>query len=654
MNARAAWLLLASLLCGSSLLARNQDRPLFRSGVELVQIDVSVLDAKRHPVKGLTAADFTVLENGVPRPVRAFNAIDLPAAAPPGRADWAMSVAPDVASNDVAAEDGRLVVILMDRTVPPGQPTITANRIATSTVNALGPHDLAAVVSTSGGVPQNFTADRARLLRAINQGDTSTDMSQDAKELLAQLSMQSMGQSLAPDPLSDGRCLCGLCVLDTVTNVADSLRGASARRKTLFFIGSSLIVQAPTRDPKADVGCDRLLKDARQKMFAALALSSMTVHSLDPAGIVNVSPVTRASSPLRAGRVAEVQQSEINDFLGNQESLGILPQQTGGRRVINTNLPEAKVPEIFHESDSYYVLAFEPDPAAKPGATRAIDVKVSARNVHVYTQHQYVAPSLAAPGAMRGTGTGVALNSALTGLLPTSARPLSLAVSSFAAPEGAGASLALAIDASAFARAGVEVPVESAVLVLNRSGRPVASTRQGATIAAGALAPGRDAEAQIRSQISLPPGDYEIRAAVRDPALDVSASVFSQIVVPAFAAAPLSLSDVIVQALPAPSPVIRRSFDRGDEVLAYLQVYQALGRTDPVVPVTVRVRVIDGAGRAVRDQSLTLSVSQFENRRAECRLALPVAHLASGEYLLGIDAAAGKDVATRQLRFTVR
>ena len=34
--------------------------PTFRAGVDVVQLDVSVLDKNRRPVRGLTAADFTL------------------------------------------------------------------------------------------------------------------------------------------------------------------------------------------------------------------------------------------------------------------------------------------------------------------------------------------------------------------------------------------------------------------------------------------------------------------------------------------------------------------------------------------------------------------------------------------------------------------
>ena len=43
--------------------------PSFRSGIDIVELDVSVLGKDRMPIRGLTAADFTVLEDGKPQPV---------------------------------------------------------------------------------------------------------------------------------------------------------------------------------------------------------------------------------------------------------------------------------------------------------------------------------------------------------------------------------------------------------------------------------------------------------------------------------------------------------------------------------------------------------------------------------------------------------
>ena len=253
-----------AILASAVLLAEEQsERPQFRTGVELLQLDVVVLDNKRQPVRGLTAADFTVLDNGVETPIRAFTPIEL-ARPRTNEAVWAGDVAPDVVTNQVGEEDGRLVVILMDRTIPIDQPTV-ARKIATTAVESLGPHDLAAVVSTNNSAVQsravqNLTADRARLLDAINAADPSTGMSATAEGI--------MNQPMSPfkvDPLNDSRCLCGLCVLETITRVAEAVQRTPRRPKLLLFIGSSIIWQArrPISESFQDPGCETRLEDAR-------------------------------------------------------------------------------------------------------------------------------------------------------------------------------------------------------------------------------------------------------------------------------------------------------------------------------------------------------------------------------------------------------
>src|SRR4051812_8540040 len=73
-------------------------QPRFNLATDLVRLDVSVLDKSRRPVRGLTAADFTILENGKPQSVAAFSAVNVPAPAPPS-APWMRDVAPDVRDN---------------------------------------------------------------------------------------------------------------------------------------------------------------------------------------------------------------------------------------------------------------------------------------------------------------------------------------------------------------------------------------------------------------------------------------------------------------------------------------------------------------------------------------------------------------------------
>ena len=52
--------------------------PAFRTSVDAIQLDVSVLDKDRRPVRGLTAADFTVLEDAKPARIVGFSARNSP------------------------------------------------------------------------------------------------------------------------------------------------------------------------------------------------------------------------------------------------------------------------------------------------------------------------------------------------------------------------------------------------------------------------------------------------------------------------------------------------------------------------------------------------------------------------------------------------
>ena len=304
-----------ALLSLIALLATQQPsgpQATFRTGVDVVQLDVSVLDKDRKPVRGLTASDFTILEDGKARPLVAFVPVDLTApessSAPAG---WVREVAPDVITNQVRPE-GRLVVIMFDWSIR-FYDQLLAKRIAVAAVDQLGPDDLAAVVFTSAfgnsGAPQNFTADRARLLAAINQ----------PFPVAAQNPAHGPGHDPRngnevmiddPEGYESGDCHCRVCVPETIGRVADAVRDVQGRRKIVLFIGTYFRIYEALRGPQTRQGpefkpglggkqviypgeCSAPLKDARAKMERATALANLTIHTLDPVGVE-----TEGNSPL--------------------------------------------------------------------------------------------------------------------------------------------------------------------------------------------------------------------------------------------------------------------------------------------------------------------------------------------------------------------
>jgi VWFA-related protein len=524
-------------------------------------------------------------------------------------------------------------------------------RIAAAAVDALGPNDLGAVVSTHNnavqdGRVQNFTADHQRLLRAINHGDPATGISPEAEIIMGKL-----------DPRNDGRCLCGLCVLETITRVADAVQNMPRRRKVLFFIGSDILWQSsrPVAEASQDPGCESRLKDARAVMFAAVDRANLPIHSIDPQGLVNLGPQTMGGArggfdrPVNSGPAERLQkqQTATNNSITSRQNLDVLPARTGGRTVVARNDPEQAVPEIVRESEAYYVLGIERGRSTGPDERHSLEVKVARKGVRAYAQRLYVAT----PDPTNASTPPATPDDALRRLMPSASLPLALGVTTFASPDGEQAIVRVSIDAAAFARTDrTAVPLDIMVQAVDRVGRQVALAKQQSTITVDAVA-GRSHDVTVQSQLQLPHGDYEIRAAVADPATGRVASVFSDVTVAEFDRAPLSLSDVAIET--ANAPTTRRVFRPSDQVRAVLQIYQGTERTDAIAPVTMRVQILDSKGAAIRDQSLPFGEQAFANRRAECVITVPVANLPPGDYLLKLEASTARHQAGRALRLAV-
>ncbi|ODS52642.1 MAG: hypothetical protein ABS36_16475 [Acidobacteria bacterium SCN 69-37] len=360
----------------------------------------------------------------------------------------------------------------------------------------------------------------------------------------------------------------------------------------------------------------------------------------------------------------EALQAEMNEALATQGTLRVLPDLTGGRTVVNRNAPEQTVSAIFRESESYYLIGFEAARDPHAGAFRSIDVKVARRDVQVSTRRRYLPPaaSEATSSAPASVRRGVAPDDAVNGLLPDATRPLTMAVAAFASPDGGDAIVSASVDVSGFVYdTASSIPLDVSVSAVDQAGRSVASARQTSTIPGPRPASNTGVPIHLPTHLVLPPGDYEVRVAVTDTTTDTMASVFSQIVVPAFASERLALSDIAIErpasaaaSVPA-APTTERSFARTDQVQALLQISQGTERTDSLQPASLRVRIIDTHDVAERDQSIVLAPDQFgTNRTATSRLTLPVQNLAPGEYLLRVEAAIGERTAARLVRFAVR
>ena len=633
----------------------------FRAGVDLVQVDVSVLDKLRKPVRGLTAADFTLFEDGKPRPIVAFSAVDLPAG-DPTIAPWTADVAPDVSTNTLP-EEGRLVVIVLDRSIPDGFPMLNARAIAKASVRELGPGDLAAVVDTGGGTPHDFTADRAALVAAIDGDYPAAELSDSANEvwsdLLAGLENPVSNPGLAALEFS-AQCLCGACVLDSIARIAEAVRDVPRRRKSLLFIGRDLQVET------TESICIDPVRKAREAMFRALDLASLTVHSLDPGGLETLS--NAAGTRVRGGAAGSAYLMRARGNLVRQGNISVLPDRTGGRTVLNTNDPVARVPEIFAESDSYYLLGFEP--AVADGRRHEMKVRIDRRGLDVRTRREFVAEGKTAAEQGVTDSPGSAIR-AIGGLMPAhDGVALTARASALPAPGTHAPVLAVAVHVEQDggtdppAAVGAAEPVELVTEILTMAGRPVGVLRQTLRVQPRPGV-GRTMGYDVLQRIPARPGRYELRIGVHNMATGGTGSVYTFVDVPDYRRTPFALSDIQIY-LPSASPAMagelsdvllapvtaRRTFDHDQRATAFVRLYQAPGAP---VRVFLSTSIVDDRNRRRYGQEGSIEAARFTTAGAtDYVVDLPTGELEPGEYLLTVDAKAGMTDAVREVRFKMR
>jgi len=367
---------------------------------------------------------------------------------------------------------------------------------------------------------------------------------------------------------------------------------------------------------------------------------------------------TAENSPLGGG---------LDAIRERQDDLKLLADITGGRTVMSTNAPEALLPAVFAESQSYYLLAFAPADRTPNGKYHKIEVKVNRPGTSVRTRSGYYAGETRAAGSKPSIVSPEAA-AAMDGVLPRTDVPLSASVAPFAAPAKGEAAVAVVLGVRQRVpsdRSDSNRPVKVLAAAFDRNGRSVQSVEQTVGIDLPANAAG-DFGYEVLSRLSLKPGRYEIRVAL-DAGATERASVYTYVDVPNFAEQPLSLSGIVLGTSPSPSsaplnafkdllplvPTARREFARTSRASAFLRVYQRLN--EAARPVTVTAQIHDTAGRILMKDAATLEATQFGvNLAADYRIALPIERLNAGEYLLTVEATEGKFTARREVRVRVR
>jgi hypothetical protein len=258
---------------------------------------------------------------------------------------------------------------------------------------------------------------------------------------------------------------------------------------------------------------------------------------------------------------------------------------------------------------------------------------------------------------------------ALASPIPESDIPMQVVAMPFARPGAREALVGLVLHARQKVPVGSDGVAEVEVLAraFTPEGRDRGLDRRTATLR---LVPNAadEVEYEVLTRLELAPGRYSLRLALAHGATQTRGSVYTDVTVPDFAKAPLSMSGVMLTASNAPRtaptdlfadvvpedvvPTTRREFAAGDWATAFARVYEGGSRTPAAISVTMRI--VDAADRTVAQHVQTITPEQFgDDRACDIRYPLPLAGLAPGRYLLTIDATAGEATVRRDVRFEI-
>ena len=633
-----------SVMAATILFAQQQKPPTFRARLELVQIDVTVLDSNRMPIRGLTIDDFTLMEDGEERPIRGFAEINIPDAKD-GPA-WMKDSVPDVRT----ADDGRIIVFLLDdaqtdAVLKPELWAATVRKTIGEFIDKMGPTDVAAVLCTfDKRCAQDFTNDHALLKAAVAKFEPKA--------------FQTAGTGLS------GR---GSWQYDwrrqsagVSGSVVKQLIAQPGRRKALVFATPNLHRRPAVWPPKVG-GLNRdVTEDAIQIAFEEALRAKVTVYGLSPtrlAGLVDPSLLDPNAIKLLPGQRPPL-------FAG---AAGTLAYETGGFTINTPELFSAGVDQVYRETGSYYLLGYEQQPR-KPGTPynpaagyRSIDVVVHRPGSTVRARSGIVEPH----PAPRETNPPAPVDAALAGILPKGDLPLRLAAAPFFVPGEPDAAVSLTIGLEqppTSARAIDRIELQARAFTARGDARGAVSHATTVTVSARDEPTLTDLHAVLR----LKPGQYAVRISAASERLGVAGSVYADVNVPDFSQAPLSMSGLVVGVLPAPQfagpvappggvpfvPTTLREFSSKHRVVAFVHLMQ--GGKGARRPVQVNTTIRDASDTVVSKQEDEFAADPFKAGAVPIEYELPIHVLKNGLHLLRIEAVIEGATMKREMRFAVQ
>jgi VWFA-related protein len=620
MIARRFLTLAALCLAPGAGLLSSQQAPVFRSGVDLVTVDVSVLDRNGTPVKGLGPERFEVSVDGTPRRVAWVEYVGYRESAlePADRAPYFSS------NEDV--KPGRVLLIAVDQMHIKRVEGLAALRAAANLVESLEPTDLAAAVPLDHVGALEFTSDHTRVKRQLSTlTGQSVAMPVHFNIGISEALAISDGNRTRLDLVVRRECGEPLSRLESMARMAENnfvrdpcpvqieqegralaQQARTEARMSIDAVGRMLVRLADIEGPKTLVLISEGLI-AEPQLFdltslgAAAQAARVTIY------------VLQLETPIVEASTDAVSPSLFADIQLRTDGLARLTGTARGAFFRLVGSDPHPFQRILREISGHYLVAFEAAEPDRDGRTHRIAVKVRADDTIVRARPAFRISPTPPPAA-----TGTALERLLRSPRLSTGLPLRLAAYAF--PQQGTDQLKVIVSAETdHAGAGREVTIGFVVI-----------DDAGVIAASGATTTGTG---RFSLPATLPSGRYLIRAAAIDSVGDRQGSVERRFDARLTPAGAVQLSDLMIaeptQDARAPlRPTVARA--SSDRMILYLEAYAPT----TTLPAGSSVRIdVTAAGESSPALSAPAALRGAGAQRWTATAELALGSLAPGPYL---------------------
>lgn len=588
--------------------ALQQRAPTFRADVILISVDVVVRDRSGTVVRGLTAADFEVHEDGRPQQIRTFTFQEIDdTKAPAASVDLLSDVqarvvesaqqpasaaarpaVPDespLRSQDLAGR--RLIVLLFD--VSSMQPEDVQRSVESAqkyVTEQMSSADLIAVATVSSmlNVLTDFTGDRAKVQEALNKlayTDGTATPPPDAATMATDEVTAADPDAAATEEVAELDMFNNDMRLRVLKTLAETLQPIEQKKAIVYF---SAGMQRGGSDNQVEL---------RATINAAVR-ANLAIYSIDTRGLQAVVPggdATRGSGRGQAMFSGRGMAQQFARLSSSQSTLTTLSADTGGRAFTDTNNFGEAFTRLRRDMSAYYLLGYNSTNRTRDGRFRRIQVRLKQEDLRVEARAGYYSDRDFTHTARGDRETQ--LQDQLWAAVSATDLPVIVTSDFFRlTPDKYFVPVAIAVPGSY-----VPVPAgkDKAILdilgeVRDERGFPVGRIRQTMELPAAASATLAGKQILYQSGVTLPPGRFSVKVVVRENANGMMGSFEAPITIPQLNAATLKVSSVVLstqmQAAPrgrSDNPLVRdgvqllpnltRVVGRDQKLYFYYEVY---------------------------------------------------------------------------------